>query len=190
MKIVLASASPRRQALLVHLGLNFETDPLNGPEEAPVGPDWRAGARRLALAKARAVAPRHPGALIIAADTFGVRGKRLLGKPASPAEAVSMLSVLSGRWHRVISGFALLDVAGGRERTGAVETRVRLRRLTTAEINGYVATGEPLDKAGAYGIQGLGATLVDCIDGDYFNVVGLPLSALSVALREFGVRLF
>jgi septum formation protein len=190
LNIVLASASPRRQALLKQLGLSFETDNFGGPEQEPVGPDWRACARRLALAKVRAAAPRHPEALIIAADTFGLRGRRALGKPGSPDQAARMLAVLSGRWHLVISGFALLDTATGKEHAGAVETRVHFRRLSATEIRDYVATGEPLDKAGAYGIQGLGAVLVDRIDGDYFNVVGLPLSALSVALREFGVKLF
>jgi septum formation protein len=187
-KIVLASASPRRQALLAQLGLQFEIDSqASGSEEAPAGPDWRASARRLATLKARAAVPRHPGALIIAADTFGVRGRRPLVKPGSPPEAVRMLTVMSGRWHLVISGFALVDTATGRERAGAVETRVHFRRLTAQEISNYVATGEPMDKAGAYGIQGLGSALVDRIDGDYFNVVGLPLSALTVALREFGI---
>jgi len=186
--IVLASASSRRQALLAQLGLQFEIDPATGPEETPTGPDWRACARRLALAKARTAAARHTGTLVIAADTFGVRGRQLLNKPGSPEEAARMLATMSGRWHRVISGLALVDTTTGRERVTAVETRVHFRRLTRKEIEAYIATGEPLDKAGAYGIQGKGAALVDRIEGDYSNVVGLPLSALAVALRAFGME--
>lgn len=171
----------------MQLGLIFVTDPVNGTEEAPSGPDWRACARRVAMSKAKAAASRHPGALVIAADTFGLRGRTVLGKPRTPEEAARMLAYMSGRWHRVITGFALVDTTTGKERTGAVETRVRFRRLTATEIRNYVATGEPLDKAGAYGIQGIGVALVDRIDGDYSNVVGLPLCALAVALRQFGV---
>ncbi|HVP15552.1 MAG TPA: Maf family protein [Terriglobales bacterium] len=181
--IVLASASPRRVALLRQVGLPFTVvDP--GPDrDWPGAAEPRHGVRALALDKARRIAARRPGALVIAADTVViVRGVRL-GKPRGESEALEMLRRLQGRTHEVWSGIA---VARGREqRTAAEVTKVQFVRLAESELRAYVRTGEPLDKAGAYGIQGAAAQFVRRIDGDYGNVVGLPLARLRQVLQEF-----
>ena len=174
------------------LGLPFTQDPSHQEEALPEAPpgalDPAAWALRQAVRKARDVARRHPGALVIGADTVVEVDGRLLGKPRDRSDAVAMLSTLAGREHRVASGVAVVDAATGREATGSRLTRVWIRPLTQEEIEAYVATGEPMDKAGAYAIQGLGATLVPRIDGCYFNVVGLPLALLADLLAQFGVR--
>ncbi len=182
----MASASPRRAELLRQVGLNFAIDPATGSEPPFSGSDPHAYARQLSLAKAIAVAPRHPDALIIAADTFGMVEGQFIGKPHTADEAQKMLSSLSAKSHAVITGFTVLDTVTGRHVSRSVETTVRFRALSQEEISAYLATGEPLDKAGAYAIQGKGAVLVECIEGDYANVVGLPLAALSETLKLFG----
>lgn len=190
--LVLASSSPRRVQLLGMLGLPFIQDPSRVEEPLPDVPpgalDPAAWAHRQAVRKARDVARRHPGALVIAADTVVEVDGRLLGKPRDRAEAIAMLAALAGREHRVASGVAVIDAATGREATGTRVTRVWIRPLTQAEIEAYVDTGEPMDKAGAYAIQGIGAALVPRIDGCYFNVVGLPLALLADLLAHFDVR--
>jgi septum formation protein len=181
--LVLASASPRRVALLRQAGAEFTVaDP--GPDRAwPGEAEPRHGVRALALEKAKRVAARRPDAVVIGADTVVVlRGERL-GKPADRGEARAMLRRLHGRTHEVWTGIAV--VRGGEQRTAAECTRVRLARLEEAEIEAYVESGEPLDKAGAYGIQGLAAQFVRRLDGDYTNVVGLPLARLRAVLAEF-----
>jgi septum formation protein len=188
--IVLASASPRRAVLLRQLGLEFEVDPDQSEERFDPTAGPHAAAACLSRAKAQESASRHPDALIIAADTFGVLAGEFLGKPHTPASARAMLAKLSGKTHIVITGFTVLDAGSEKTITRTVETKVRFKELTSAQIEAYVATGEPLDKAGAYAIQGKGAVLVDYIEGDYSNVVGLPLSALADALTEFGVHVF
>ena len=186
-RIILASASPRRRELLSLTGLPFTVDPGDYEENLTPSASPRSLARRLSLGKAEAVSRRHGDALIIAADTFIVFRGHLLGKPHTPEEAARMLRLLSGKSHYVITGFTILDTASGRRRSRSVETKVRFRRLSPSEIHAYVRTGEPLDKAGAYAIQGIGSLLVQEIEGDYFNVIGLPLSALVQTLKEFGV---
>jgi septum formation protein len=186
-KIVLASASPRRKELLQKIGLKFEVDASNCAEEIDPAMEPDEIVRRISVAKAKAVASRHKDAVIIAADTIGVLGKKLLGKPNTAAEARKMLAQISGKSHDVITGFTVLDTATHKIISGTVNTRVYIKKLTPQEIEAYVATGESLDKAGAYGIQGLGAVIVERIDGDYYNVVGLPLSALVEVLKEFGI---
>jgi septum formation protein len=181
--IVLASASPRRVALLRQVGLAFTVvDP--GPDrDWPRQAEPRHGVRALALEKARRVARRRPEAVVIGADTVVVaRGERL-GKPAGEVEALEMLRRLQGRTHEVWTGLAV--VRGGEQRTAAEVTKVQFARLEDAELRAYARTGEPLDKAGAYGIQGLAAQLVRRIEGDYCNVVGLPLARLRQMLKEF-----
>jgi septum formation protein len=181
--IVLASASPRRVALLRQMGLAFTVaDP--GPDrDWPGQAEPRHGVRALALEKARRVAERRPEAIVIGADTVVVaRGVRL-GKPASEAEAFEMLRRLQGRTHEVWTGLAI--VRGGEQRTAAEVTKVQFARLDDAELRAYARTGEPLDKAGAYGIQGLAAQFIRRIQGDYGNVVGLPLARLRQLLKEF-----
>lgn len=139
-----------------------------------------------ALAKARTVAARHGGedVVVLGADTIVVLDGEVLGKPVDAAAAAVMLRRLSGRTHVVVTAYAVVDVRSGDEVVRSVETAVTFRSLADAEIDAYVATGEPLDKAGAYGIQGRGAVLVERIDGDYFTVVGLPLADLAVVLRN------
>ncbi len=181
--LVLASASPRRVALLRQAGAEFAVvDP--GPDRPwPGAAEPRHGVRALALDKARRVAARRRGAVVIGADTVVVlRGARL-GKPEDAEEAAAMLERLHGRTHEVWTGIAL--VRGSDQRTAAECTRVSMSRLTPEEIAAYVKTGEPLDKAGAYGIQGLAAQFVRRIEGDYCNVVGLPLARLRMLLAEF-----
>lgn len=187
-KIILASTSPRRAALLKQLGLRFTIVPSRYEEDMRLKLKPKDLAKHLAFGKAQAVARRFKNAVVIAADTFLVFRGRLLGKPRSRREAKRMLEALSGKAHSVVTGFALMDTASGAAITEAVESRVYFRKLDPREIAAYVASGEPLDKAGAYGIQGLGGIFVKKIEGDYFNVVGLPIGVLVKRLREFGVR--
>ena len=187
-KIVLASASPRRMALLEQVGLNFTVDASAWEDETIVGLEPHQLARQISLKKAQSVSARHPDAVIIAADTFGVIDGQILGKPHSEDEARTMLQTISGRRHAVITGFTVMDTRTGKTISNAVETAVDIKRLTEGEIEAYLKSGEPLDKAGAYAIQGLGAAIVERIEGDYSNVVGLPLCALSETLKEFGVN--
>jgi septum formation protein len=180
---VLASASPRRVALLRQAGAEFTVaDP--GPDRPwPGGAEARHGVRALALEKARRVAARRPGAVVVGADTVVVLRGRRLDKPRDAEEARAMLARLQGRTHEVWTGLAV--VAGAEQRTAAECTRVSFARLSAEEIAAYVRSGEPLDKAGAYGIQGLAGPFVRRIQGDYHNVVGLPLARLRLLLVEF-----
>ena len=181
--LVLASASPRRVALLRQAGAEFAVaDP--GPDRAwPGQAEPRHGVRALALDKARRIAAARPGAVVVGADTVVVlRGERL-GKPADAAEARAMLRRLQGRRHEVWTGIAV--VRDGEQRTGAECAVVHFARLTEADVDAYVAAGESLDKAGAYGIQGRAAQFVRRIEGDYTAVVGLPLARLRALLAEF-----
>ncbi len=141
------------------------------------------------LARGKAEAENHPGELVIAADTIVVLDGRLLGKPRDPADARTMLSELAGRAHEVQSGVALLEPATGRRADSVVQTRVVMSAMTEAEIAWYVDSGEPLDKAGSYGVQGLGALFVERVEGNYSNVVGLPLPALYELFRQVGYDL-
>jgi len=188
-KIILASASPRRRELLALTGLKFSVDSGDYQEDMSTPLDPHRLGRFLSLEKARSVATRHRDALIIAADTFIVFRGGLLGKPHTDREAKRMLLMLSGKRHSVITGFTILDTASGKRLSRSVETRVFFRNLTEKEIDAYVRSGEPLDKAGAYAIQGLGSVVVRKIEGDYFNVIGLPLNALAESLKKFGIRI-
>ena len=185
MKIILASQSPRRRELLERMGISeFEIIPARGEENIVPGLTPEALVEALSRQKCLEVAAVHREALVIAADTVGAVEGRVLGKPRSKAEAEEMLSLLSGREHRVCTGLSLSQ--GGRLRTGHEATAVRFRPLTREEIRRYVSTGEPMDKAGAYGIQGYGCLLVEGIVGDYYNVMGLPVCRLGRMLAEFG----
>jgi septum formation protein len=185
---ILASGSPRRKELLEQIGLKFTVDPAGTREDIDFSLEPHELARKLSLEKVQAVAARHRNAIVIGADTFGVFEGKIIGKPHSETEAAEMLQTLNGKSHQVITGFSIVDTAGGKTVSRSVKTTVYLRKLTAEEIDAYVKTKEPLDKAGAYAIQGLGALLVEKIEGDYFNVVGLPLSALAEALKEFEIR--
>ena len=181
--IGLVSASPRRAALLRGAGVPFTVIPPAHGEEIPSGASPEEEAVRFAEEKALSAAGGGEPRILLAADTLVAGEGAPFGKPAGPEEAARMLRALSGRWHRVVTGVCLLDRKTGRRETGAETTRVLFRELGAAEIDAYVSTGEPLDKAGAYGIQGRGALLVERIEGCYANVVGLPLVRTRETLR-------
>jgi len=187
--IILASNSPRRKDLLRQIGVTFTSDPAHVDESALPGESPESYAIRMALDKAQVVSRRHGAGLIIAADTVVVLGDTILGKPMDLKDAERMLGMLSGKMHLVITGLALVDSGTGKTLTRAAVTKVWFRNLTPEEVRSYAATGEPVDKAGAYGIQEKGSLLVEKIEGCYFNVVGLPLSLLSKLLQDFGIRL-
>jgi len=190
--LLLASASPRRKQLLRQTGIPFRTLTSRIMEDR-LSPDPRRNALLLAQAKAQAVLQKSLGTWILGADTIVVLGRSVLGKPRDEGEAFSMLRQLSGKEHRVITGFCLLSPEAKMAHSEAVLTTVRFKALTREEILGYIATGEPFGKAGSYAIQGIGAFLVQGITGSYTNVVGLPLCALvkallaTGALREFPI---
>jgi len=186
--LILASQSPRRRALLEQIGLrDFLIHPAKGEERAPDGLSPAELVEFLSRQKAAEAAAVCPGDIIIAADTVVALGGRILGKPRSRAEAVEMLASLSGREHTVYTGVTVRR--DGEAVTEHEATAVRFRALSPEEIAAYAGSGEPMDKAGAYGIQGLGALLVEGISGDYYNVVGLPVCRLAKLLARFGVDL-
>ncbi len=184
--LILASASPRRRELLSRFGVPFRVVPARGKELAPEGLTPGELVKCLAEHKAAEVAGNEDAdSVIVAADTVVEIDGEILGKPSGPADAGTMLRRLSGRTHRVWTGVCVRR--GDRILSAAEETAVRFRELDDDEIRAYVATGEPLDKAGAYGIQGYGAMLVEGIRGDYFTVMGLPVCRLAEALKRFGL---
>lgn len=184
--LVLASRSPRRADLLTMLAIPFEVDPADIPEEVLPGEDPVAHTRRLAEGKARAVAGRRRGRLVLGGDTVVVRDGTILGKPRDVDDAVAMLLSLAGRAHEVVSALALAE-PDGCVHAGVSRTTVWLRSFGEEQARAYVATGEPMDKAGAYAIQGAGAVLVESLEGDYFTVVGLPVPLLVGLLGAAGV---
>ena len=191
--IILASASPRRRELLTQVGINFQVVPSNADETLFEDEKPEAHVIRLSCDKALEVSNRQAqtGRWFIGSDTVVVCDEIILGKPANAADATEMLTSLSGRYHRVISGYAIHDREIGRTLSAAVITRVFFKDLTTREIEGYIATGEPFDKAGSYAIQGIGSFMVPKIEGSYTNVVGLPLCEVIAALEELGaIELF
>jgi len=183
MRVILASASPRRQELLHRIVDHFDVV-VSAVEEPREGPPRRR-VLDAARGKARDVAARESG-LIVAADTAVMRRSHVLGKPASRHVAADMLHLLSGRTHSVLTGLCVIDTTRRIERTAVEATRVHFRRLSEREIATYLDTGEYVDKAGAYAIQGRAAAFVDRIRGDYTNVVGLPVARLALLLRELG----
>ena len=188
-KIILASQSPWRKKILAKTGLPFTVVVSNFEEDLGIKLPPKKLAIKMALGKAEMVARKYPDALIIGADTFIIFGKELLGKPHTAERAKQMLSKLCGRWHEIITGFVILDSKSGKRVEKVVSTRVHLRSADKREISTYVKTGEPLQVAGGYAIQGGAGILVDAIEGDYWNIVGLPLSAVVQELKKFGVRL-
>jgi septum formation protein len=185
-RIILASASPRRAELLKQIGVEFELVP-SQIEERP-HPDEAPGdyITRIARAKVVAVARERDSGLVIGADTVVVLDGRLIGKPQNQADAHRLLRLLSGRWHAVLTGVALYDVETRHEVADYEKTLVKFAQLNDTEIDWYVNTGEPMDKAGAYGIQGLGGLFVDEIAGNYYNVVGLPIPLVYRLARRLG----
>ncbi|WP_066353074.1 Maf family protein [Fervidicola ferrireducens] len=188
-RLILASASPRRQKLLKQIGLDFEIIPSSIDETVPPGVAPDVAAVKLAENKAIDVARRLKDGIVIAADTVVALDDSILGKPKDEEEARKMLERLSGRWHRVFTGIAVIDSSSSKKVTDYEESRVKFKNLSSVEIENYIRTGEPMDKAGAYGIQGKGALLVEKIEGCYYNIVGLPLFRLSLVLSHFGVKI-
>ena len=186
-RLVLASASPRRVELLLELGVPFDVVPSEEPEAWPPGTPHEA-VTALALAKCRSVAARlaAPG-VVLGADTAVLLEGKVFGKPESPEDARRMLRALRGREHEVITGVALVEAPSGREAATHVVTRVLMRGYAEAEIDTYIASGEPFDKAGAYAIQGVGGALVAKVEGCYTNVVGLPLTTTRQLLEKWGI---
>jgi len=174
--LVLASASPRRKDLLEQIGLRFIQQAGAADESWPEGMGLGDGIAEIALRKACSVAEHFGDAVVLGADTAVIVDGEPLGKPVSEDDAVSMLKRIVGRTHEVVTGIAFVDTRLGQQRVDAEQTEVTMRDAEESELRSYVSTGEPMDKAGAYGIQGLGAGLVTRIGGCYFNVVGLPLS--------------
>ncbi|OGC11958.1 septum formation protein Maf [candidate division WOR-1 bacterium RIFOXYA12_FULL_52_29] len=183
-KIILASASPRRKELLKKIAPTFEVVVSDVNEEAVVAASPEDFAEKAAIAKAKSVAKKEKGSLIIGADTIVVLGDRILGKPKDNSEAAAMLQGLSGRSHRVITGFAVVNSDSMECRSGYETTIVRMKPVPDKLIADYVATGRPLDKAGAYGIQELEEGFVEKVDGDYDNVIGLPIIRLAGLIKE------
>jgi septum formation protein len=185
MRLILASASPRRADILRSAGFSFEVLPTAIDESRKPGEPPAALVERLAREKAKNAAKQIQGtALVLGADTIVVVNEEVIGKPRDADDARAMLLQLSGRSHGVLTGIALLRLADGVMRTAVEETKVFFLPLTEEEITGYIATGEPFGKAGAYAIQGHGERFVQRIEGDYWNVVGLPLSRFQALLRE------
>ena len=188
MNLILASASPRRSELLRTLGLQFYVRPAKGEEHPEPGLSGGETAKRLSRAKCLEIAAdADENAVVIAADTIVCLDDEILGKPSDEEDAERMLKALSGRDHRVFTGVTV--ARGGRVLSDYEETAVHFRPLSEREIEAYIATGEPMDKAGAYGIQGRASLFVRAIEGDYFNVVGLPLCKLGQMLNELGIEL-
>ena len=186
-KFILASASPRRRELLDSIGLDFEVRPSHVPEVHEQGEAPEEYVARLSRDKAHALAVEHPSRWVIAADTTVLLGDQLLEKPVDAADAARMLGTIAGQTHIVYTGVTLENGELGWRDTRVAESEVRMLPLSPREIEWYVGTGEPLDKAGAYAVQGLGAMFIESIHGSYTNVVGLPLATLFMMLRRAGV---
>lgn len=187
MTLILASSSPRRRELLQALGIGFQVVPSNIPEVLRPGESPADYVQRLANEKAEDVAARHPDAWIIAADTTVYQGNQILEKPRDRADAIAILSTIAGREHVVYTGLTLRQKSSDYRDTRVATTRVRMARLSRDEIEWYVDTGEPMDKAGAYAVQGIGAMFVETVDGNYTNVVGLPVPMLFDMMRRAGI---
>jgi septum formation protein len=186
-RFVLASSSPRRRELLKSIGIEFDVVPSHIPEERAAGETPEEYVARLSREKARAIAEKHPDRWIIAADTTVVLGDQVLEKPVDDADAKRMLSAISGDTHVVFTGVTLRRIEPMYADTHVTATEVRMLPMTPHDIDWYVATGEPRDKAGAYAAQGLGGMFIDSIHGSFTNVVGLPLASLFQMLRKAGI---
>lgn len=186
-KIVLASSSPRRKELLEKTGLQFIVDPGDYEEDMTMKLKPIELAKTLSRGKAESVAKRHKNAIIIGADTFIAYKNEVMGKPYTPPRAIARLKQLSGKTHSVITGFTIIDTRSGKSISRAIESKVKLRKMTPREISAYVKTGEPLERAAGYAIQELGSVFIEKVDGDFFSVIGLPVYELVKELKRFGV---
>ena len=176
--IILASASPRRAEILRTVGWPFQALPVHIDELRRPGEDPAKYVQRLAREKSEAAAAQKRGMIVVGADTTVTIDDHILEKPSDPADAGRMLRLLNDRWHRVLTGVAVINPATAQTQVGYEETEVKFALMSDDQIQWYVSTGEPMDKAGAYAIQGLGARFIERIKGDYFNVVGLPVRLL------------
>lgn len=186
-RIILASMSPRRKALLEILGIPFTIVVSDFEEELTNNKNPQQLVEELSLGKAKAVCQKETNAIIIAADTIVVCNNQVLGKPKSKDDAKRMLQLLSNTTHQIITGMTIMDTDTKQTLTRSETARVFMRQITEEEIDTYISTGEPLDKAGAYGIQEKGAIFVKKVEGDFFNIVGLPLYTLAQSLKQFGI---
>ncbi|MGA9508608.1 MAG: Maf family protein [Candidatus Sulfotelmatobacter sp.] len=184
--LILASASPRRQELLRNAGIQFEVQPADIDETPLESEAPRDCAERLARKKALGVSRERPKDYVLGADTIVIIDRMILGKPRDSADAARMLRLLSGRTHEVITGVCLVDPVAGDAEQASETTRVMMREISDDEIRDYVATGEPMDKAGAYAIQGIASRWIPRIEGDYSNVVGLPVALVCSMLKKRG----
>ncbi len=189
-QLILASKSPRRYELLRQVGLDFDVVPSGIEEDIVQGESPEQHVLRLAKAKVLDVGSQYPDRWVIAADTIVSIDRFILGKPKSHEEAVKMLYLLSGKEHSVLTGFSVRHLGKGKVDWGAVETMVKVRSLSPVEMEWYVETGEPFDKAGGYAIQGIGSFMIEMIRGSYTNVVGLPLCELIQMLNRLGAITF
>ena len=188
-KLILASSSPRRVELLKQIGVYFDVQPADINETIVQGMSVRELVKQLSLEKAAYIAKRTTGDfIVIGADTVVVKNV-ILGKPESEKQAYEMLKLLQGDWHEVVTGITVYDTGSLKYISDFEVTRVKMKNFSDETIASYIKTGEPFDKAGAYGIQGIGALLVERIEGCYFNVVGLPLSKLSCMLEKYGFKI-
>ncbi len=188
-KIILASTSLRRKELLSKTGLIFEVVTGNYEEDMTLPLQPKELALLLSKGKAQSLASNYHDAIIIGADTFVSYQNQVIGKPYTKEKAKETLQMLRGNCHSIITGFTIIDTKDNRVFSEAVETKVYFKNYTDEEIDDYIATGEPLDKAGAYAIQGLGVKLVEKVEGDYDNVMGLPIENIIKALNDFGVTI-
>lgn len=188
-KIVLASSSPRRREVLGKLGLHFEIDTGEYEEDMTLKMPPRRLAIFLSKGKALSVAKHHKNSLVIGADSFVVVDNEIFGKPKSVKEAAAMLKNISGKKVIVLTAFTIIDTSSGKHVSKTDETNVFIKKLSSSEIKNYIATGEPMDKAGAFAIQGLGAIFIKRIEGDFFGVLGLPLFVLAQELKKFGIKI-
>lgn len=186
-KIILASGSPRRKQILEQVGLNFTVEVSDYEEKSIPGVSPSEFVETLSLEKANVVAKNHNDAIIIGADTIVVLDNQILGKPKTKQDAREILKKLSGNTHSVFTGFTIIDTVNKRTITNHVETKIRFKNLSEEEILAYIETGEPMDKAGAYGVQDKGALFVEHIEGDYSSVMGLPIVKIFEILKELGI---
>ena len=186
-KIILASTSPRRKELLAKTGLKFRVVPSDYEEDMSLKLPPKELAKVLSMGKAEAVAKKYKDAIVIGADSFISFHGHVLGKPHTRARAKAMLALLNGKMNEVVTGFSIIDTRTGKHISRVVVSRVYLRKMTGREIDAYVRTGEPLERAGAYSAQERGSVFVKKIDGDLFAAIGLPVYDLVSELRKFGV---
>ena len=188
-KIILASTSPRRKEILSLIGIKFQTVASNYEEDMELKMKPTELAKFLSKGKAQALARKYPKHIIIGADTFVVLNNKLLGKPTSKSDAKRMLTQISGKKLTIITGFTIINTESNKSISKAVQTKAYIKKLTPTEIDNYIKTKEPLDKAGAFAIQGIGSMLIKKIEGDFFSAVGIPLFSLAQELKKFGINL-